>query len=149
MTSYEDHMALGRRAVPDAAAMGGDQMLFNDVPIRPISLVGTIIRFDVPNPFRISLGLVPKGAGVMGAMVGVTVAFNASVTNVLRVGPLAHPDEIVEVGDVDEATVGTYLVCHRGGGILTEDTEYFVWFTQTGDAATTGEARVGLIYGIP
>jgi hypothetical protein len=146
---YNPHVKLGRKSVPDSAPMGGDQVLMNDVPIRPISMVGNLITFDVALPYRVSLGWLPKGAAVFGAVVAVTAAFNAGTTNVLVVGTRADIDNLVEAGDVNEAAVGTALVCHRGGGVLTEDTEYFVQFTQTGGAATTGEARVGVLYAIP
>jgi len=146
---YDEDMKLGRKDVPTSAALGGQQFLMNGVPIRPMNMVGNTINFDVAAPFRVSLGVIPAGAGVMGAMVAVTEVFNAGTTNVLVVGTWDNLDELVEAGDVDEATVGTYLVCHRGVRILTEDTEYWVEFTQTGGAATTGIALVGLMYAIP
>jgi hypothetical protein len=149
MTMPYGPMRLGRKATPDGAAMGGDQVLFNGVPIRPVSAVGNFITFDVANPFRVSLGVIPKGAGVIGALVAVMTAFNAGTTNVLVVGTYADIDQLVEAGDVNEAAVGTILVCHRGGLVLTEDTEYFIQFTQTGAAATAGRAGVALLYAIP
>ena len=146
---HKKRMKLGFNSVPDAAALGGDQVLMNGVPIRPMNMVGNTIEFGVAAPFRVSLGVIPKGAGVIGAMVAVTEVFNAGTTNVLVVGTWDDLDELVEAGDVDETTVGTYLVCHRGVRVLTEDTEYWVEFTQTGAAATTGIALVGLMYAIP
>ena len=146
---YNSHMQLGRKDAPDAAALGGQQLLMNGVPIRPMNMVGQEIGFDVAAPFRVSLGVLPAGAGVMGAMVAVTEVFDAGTTNVLVVGTLADPNRLVEAGDVDETAVGTTLVCHRGVEILTVDTEYFIWFTQTGAAATTGHALVGLMFAIP
>jgi len=147
--TYQPYMRLGRAQRPSTAAMGGDQMLFNGVPIRPVSAVGTFINFGVLTPFRESLGLIPKGAGVIGAIVAVTEIFNAAATNVLVVGTAADIDQLVEAGDVNEAAVGTTLVCHRGGVVLDADTEYFVQFTQTGAPATTGRAGVALLYAIP
>jgi hypothetical protein len=146
---YDPNLRIGRAQQPASAPLGGDQMLFGGVPIRPISLVGNIITFDVAAPYRVSLGILPKGAAVFGAMVAVTTVFNAGTTNVLVIGTLADNDNLVEAGDVNEAAVGTTLVCHRGGGVLTQDTEYFVWFTQTGGAATTGAARVGVMWAVP
>lgn len=148
-SGYDPRMRLGRRTRPASAALGGDQLTMNDVPLRPMNMVGGTINFDVALPYRVSLGLIPKGAGVMGAMVAVTEVFNAGTTNVLVVGTRADIDELVEAGDVNEAAVGTTLVCHRGVRILTEDTEYFVQYTQTGGAATTGIAMVGLMFAIP
>jgi len=146
---YNPHMQLGREDAPDAAPLGGQQFLMNGVPIRPMNMVGQEIGFAVAAPFRVSIGVIPAGAGVMGAMVAVTEVFNAGTTNVVTVGTLADPDRLVEAGDVNEAAVGTALVCHRGVEILTVDTEYFIWYTQTGAAATTGHAVVGLMFAIP
>jgi len=140
---------LSRTKARDSAAIGGEQLRFNNVPIRPLSAIGGGIAFNVAAPFRVSLGLLPKGAAIMGAVVGVPEVFNAGTTNVVTVGTLADPDLLVEAGDVKEAAVGTTLVCHRGGGLLLADTEFFVWYTQTGAAATTGAAIIGLLYGIP
>ena len=148
-SGYDTHMSLGRKLARDDAPLGGDQILMNGVPIRPMNMVGQQINFDVAAPFRVSLGVLPAGAGVMGAMVAVTEIFNAGTTNVVTVGTLADPDRLVEAGDVNEAAVGTALVCHRGVEILLADTEYFVWYTQTGAAAATGIALVGLMFAIP
>ena len=147
--SYQPYMKLGRAERPSTAAMGGEQMLFGGVPIRPVNAVGVFINFGILTPFRESLGLIPKGAGVIGAIVAVTEIFNAAATNVLVVGTAADIDQLVEAGDVNEGAVGTTLVCHRGGLVLTADTEYFVQFTQTGGAATTGRAGVALLWAIP
>ena len=146
---YDPNLRIGRAEKPASAPLGGDQMLFGGVPIRPISLIGGMITFDVLTPFRVSIGWLPKGAAVIGALVAVTTVFNAATPNVLVVGTYADIDHLVEAGDVNEAAVGTVIVCHRGGGILTEDTEYFVQYTQTGGAATTGAARVGVMWAIP
>lgn len=148
-SGYNPNMHMGREQKPVTAALGGDQLTMNGVPIRPMNMVGGTINFDVAIPYRVSLGVIPKGAGVMGAMVAVSEVFNAGTTNVLVVGTWDDIDELVEAGDVNEAAVGTTLVCHRGVRILTEDTEYWIQYTQTGGAATTGIALVGLMYAIP
>ena len=147
--AYASHVALGRRRARDSASMGGDQILFNNVPIRPANLVGGDITFDVLAPFRVSLGVLPKGANVLGAMVAVKVVFNAGTTNVVTVGTLANPTLLVDATDVNEAAVATSIVGHRAGAVLAVDTEFFVWYTQTGAAAATGLASISLLYAIP
>lgn len=146
---YDPHINLSRVNAPDSAALGGDQLRFNGVPIRPMNVVGGEINFDVAAPFRVSCGVLPAGAWVFGALVAVGELFNAGTTNVLTLGTLADPDLLVEAGDVNEGAVATTMVCHRGTPVLTEDTEFFATFTQTGAAATTGSAGIGLLYAIP
>jgi len=148
-SGYDPNLSISRDSKPSTAPLGGDQLKLGGVPIRPISMIGNTISFDVLTPFRVSLGWLPKGAAVIGALVAVTTVFNAATTNVLVVGTRADIDNLVEAGDVNEAAVGTVIVCHRGGGILTEDTEFFIQFTQTGGAATTGAARVGVMWAVP
>jgi len=147
--TYASHMGLSRRKARDSAPMGGDQLLFNGVPIRPISAVGNSIAFNVAAPFRVSLGVIPKGADVAGVFVAVRTVFNAGTTNVLTAGTIAVPTLLCEAGDVNEAAVGTTPVFHRGGGVLLADTEFFAWYTQTGGAATTGLANVTVIWAVP
>jgi len=147
--AYEPVVRRSRRQVRSTAAVGGDQELWNGVPVRPISGVGASIDFDVAAPFRVSLGKIPKGAMVYGVDVIVKTVFNAGTTNVLVVGTIADPDALCEAGDVDEAAVGTTPVYHRTSGVvLAQDTEYFISFTQTGAAATTGRAVVALLWAI-
>jgi len=139
---------------PTGVAMAGDQLRFkssvNDtaVAVVPLSAVTAKIQYNVASPYTVSVGKLPKGAYVIGAIVGVTTAFNAGTTNVLTVGTAADPTALVGATDVTEGSVATTVVCHAPA-VLAADTEYVLKYTQTGTAATTGVARVTILYCIP
>ena len=91
----------------------------------------------------------PKGAIITSTSVYVATPFNADTTNVLTVGTTAGGSNIVAAADVDETTqaitngikpTGTAL------GPLAADTQVFATFTQTGAAATAGQAVVMVHY---
>lgn len=92
--------------------------------------------------------MLPIGAFILRVMVEIVVAFNAVTTNVLTVGSNATANNIVAAGDVDEAAVGIYDVTRGLGRSLTAaaDTLVSVKYTQTGTAATTGQAEIVIIY---
>lgn len=87
-----------------------------------------------------------KGSIILGTDVLVTTVFNAVTTNVLTVGINSTAyDNIVAAGDVSEAAVAlTQSIKPTGTALvpLAADSQVFVKFTQTGTAATTGEAYV-------
>ena len=120
----------------------------NEVPVLPMTGLTAVIRYNVASPYTVSLSKLPKGAYIIGAIVGVTTAFNAGSTNVLTVGTASDPDSLVDASDVTESSVGSTLVAHRPA-ILAEDAEYVLKFTQTGTAASAGVARVTILYCVP
>jgi len=134
---------------PTGSAMAGKSFRVNDIPVRPLSAVSERITYAVASPYRVSLGKLPKGAQIIGVFVAVSTAFNAGTTNVLVVGTITVPEQIVASADVTESAAATTVVCHNGVTPLAADTEYFARFTQTGGAATTGVARVTILYAIP
>lgn len=125
----------------------GDEQRIADIPMRyPLgALVGDITFRDG----MVVLGSIPAGAVIAGAIVGVSSAFNASLTNVLTVGFGAGLDEIVAAPDVNEAAVGTTTVAHKGLAVPSVDLSVRARYAQTGTAATTGAARVVVLYAIP
>jgi len=87
-----------------------------------------------------------KGSIILESYVYVTTAFNAATTNVLTVGTNSTAyDNIVTNAQSIPATPGYKLNLTPTGtaaGPLAADSQMFVKYTQTGTAATTGEAYV-------
>ena len=91
----------------------------------------------------------PAGALIIGSDVYVGTAFNAGTTNVLTVGLGASANTIVASGQVTPGTTGmTNGIVPTGNalGPLAADTQVNVTYTQTGTAATAGQAIVVIKY---
>lgn len=85
----------------------------------------------------------PAGAQVLRTTLTVLTAFNAVTTNVLTVGQNSTSyNDFVNGGDVDETAVGTTVIGRGADVVISADTAVFVKYTQTGTAATTGQARI-------
>lgn len=96
-------------------------------------LIGTGIQF----------GTLPKNSFIDDVKCEVVVAFNAGTTNVLTLGTtLANANEIVNASDVNELATGVTSVARGLGRSLTATADTGLWakYTQTGTAATTGQA---------
>lgn len=92
---------------------------------------------------------VPLGAFILRVLVEVVAAFNAVTTNVLTVGFNSTTfNDLVAAGDVDEATVGVYdVVRGLGRGLCAAaDKVPYAKYTQSGTAATTGQAVITLTF---
>lgn len=70
--------------------------------------------------------------------VKIGTVFNASTTNVLTIGTTTAANEIVTSSGIDESTA-TFQP-NVGALKLTADADVYVRYTQTGTAATTGQA---------
>jgi hypothetical protein len=94
----------------------------------------------------------PKGAVITSSSVYVGTAFNAATTNVLTVGTNASTyDNIVAAADVTEGSIALTNAIKPTGtalGPLAADSRVFVTFTQTGTAASAGQAII-LIHYVP
>lgn len=92
----------------------------------------------------IQFGTVPAGSSIVDVQVEIVTAFNAATTNVLTVGTNTTATNIVNAGDVDEATIGVTKVTRGLGQSLTAaaDTALYAKYTQTGTAATAGQAII-------
>jgi hypothetical protein len=87
----------------------------------------------------------PQNAFILRVLVEIVVAFNAVTTNVLTVGTVSTAyNNIVAAADVNELVVGVYDVTRGLGRGLTAagDVLPYVMYTQSGTAATTGQAIV-------
>jgi hypothetical protein len=91
----------------------------------------------------------PLGAFITRVLVEIVVVFNAVTTNVLTVGTNATTyNDIVAATDVNEGATGvTEVTRGYGRGIAAAaDKTPFVKYTQTGTAATTGQAVIVIEY---
>ncbi len=71
----------------------------------------------------------------------VVTAFNAVSTNVLTLGSTTTATEYLASGDITEGTPGYYPASNAVTKFrLTSDTPLYVKYTQSGTAATTGQA---------
>lgn len=107
---------------------------FNDVGIIPG------IAFD---------NYLPQNAFIMRVLCEIVTPFNAVTTNVLTVGTVgATYNNIIAAADVNEAVAGVYDITRALGRSLTAagDVLPFAQYTQTGGAATTGQAIILIEY---
>lgn len=91
----------------------------------------------------------PQNAFIENVLTEVVVAFNAGTTNVLTAGTVgATYNNIVSAADVTEATPGVYPSTGGRGRSLTAAGAVlpFAQYTQTGTAATTGQAIIVIFY---
>ncbi len=91
----------------------------------------------------------PDDAFILRVMVEIVIAFNAATTNVLTVGTVSTAyNNLVADGDTNPAVVDVYDVTRGVGRSLTAsgDVLPYVKYTQTGTAATTGQAIVCINY---
>lgn len=92
---------------------------------------------------------IPQGAFITGIWVEIVTPFNAVTTNVLTVGTNSTTfNNLVAAADVNEAVAGVTLVT-RGLGQsipLAAGVTPFAVYTQTGAAATAGQAVILIEY---
>lgn len=87
----------------------------------------------------------PQNAFILRVLVEIVAVFNATTTNVLTVGTVgATYNNIVAAADINEAVTGVYDVTRGLGRALTAagDVLPYAQYTQTGTAATTGQAVI-------
>lgn len=92
----------------------------------------------------VQFGVLPAGSLLTNAICRVNTAFNAGTTNVLRVGTTATGAEVMAEAvtlsgatGFKSATSGTAFAAQ-----FASDTPLFVSYTQTGTAATAGQADI-------
>jgi hypothetical protein len=92
----------------------------------------------------------PANAVILAVLVEIITVFNAVTTNVVTVGTNSPTfNDLVAAADVNEAAVATTRVERGIGGSImrgTADKVPKVMYTQSGTAATTGDAEVTILY---
>lgn len=125
----------------------GDELRIAGVAARyPLCAITADVAHD---DTTIELGYIPKGAIILGAVIGLKTAFNASDTHTIDVGYGTSFNEIVTAFDAKGSDVGTYTLCHTGLAVPTEDKLVKAVVTQTGTLSSAGAARVAVLYTIP
>lgn len=112
-----------------------------------LSAITTTVVFG--NASAVTIGTLPANAQIIDVNIDTTVAFNAGTTNTIVVGRTGSAAAFVAATDVDTigresvATTGVYSAWANVG---TNDIVATATFAQTGTAATTGAARVTIVY---
>lgn len=120
----------------------------------PRQVVNTLKKTVNFNDAGIATGVpfdnyLPQNAFIENVLVEIVAVFNAVTTNVLTVGTNgASYNNIVSAADINEAALGVTAVNRGLGRSLTAlgDVLPYVMYTQTGTAATTGQAIVVIFY---
>lgn len=104
------------------------------------------VNFNDPNISTAQqFGALPAGAFITAVKVEVVTLFNAATTNVLTIGTTTTANEIVNAADINEAATGVTDVTRGLGRSLTtgtSDIPLYAKYTQSGTAATTGQAVI-------
>ena len=112
-----------------------------------LSAITTTIAFS--NTAAVSIGTLPANAQIVDINIDTTTAFNATTTNTVTVGKtgtaaaFATATSVTSLGRASVATTGVYSAWADTGSAELDAT---VTFSQTGTAATTGAARVTIVY---
>lgn len=120
----------------------------------PRQVLNTLKKTVNWNDAGIATGLpfdnyLPQNAFIENVLVEVVVAFNAVTTNVLTVGTVGTAyNNIVAAADVNEGLAGVYQATRGLGRSLTAagDVLPYAMYTQTGTAATAGQAIIVIFY---
>jgi hypothetical protein len=89
----------------------------------------------------------PAGANIMFTQVKIKTAFNAGTTNVLTVGTNGSSyDNIVSAGDVDESVAEATMVATGADVTFAANVRPYIKYTQSGTAASAGEAEITIVY---
>ncbi len=112
-----------------------------------LSAITTTIAYT--NTAAVSLGTIPANSQIIDINIDTTTAFNAGTTNTIAVGKTGTAAAYVTATDVSTvgresvATTGVYSAWANTGAT---EVDAIATFAQTGTAATTGAARVTIVY---
>lgn len=120
----------------------------------PRQVVNSLKKTVNFNDAGISTGLafdnsIPAAAFILSVLVEIVTVFNAVTTNVLTVGTNSSTyNNMVSAADVNEAATGVTLVTRGLGRSITASADLtpYAMYTQTGTAATTGQAIIVITF---
>ena len=139
-------------AIGGALALNIDQNRVFPARIHPSQQVHyyrVAVNYNDPNISTAQqFGTLPALASIINVQVDVVTAFNAGTTNVLTIGTTTTANEIVAAADVNEGATGVTQVTRGYGRSLTAsaDTALYAKYTQSGTAASAGQAIVTIAY---
>lgn len=125
-----------------------------ELPWPAVAYISRRVQFNTPGIATVQtvpVGNLPGGAIITKAMVVVHTVFNAASTNVFIVGTGTGNNEIFDAASagstVTEGTTGAYESAAALGYTVSAAGEVvYVNYTQTGTAASTGDATVIIQY---
>lgn len=94
----------------------------------------------------LQVGAIPAGAQILDIVVTIATVFNAATTNVLTVGTTAGGSQLATTAETAAGVAGGKRAVTGLGLVAAVDSGIFVTYTQTGTAATTGAARVSIVF---
>jgi len=121
-----------------------------DIAYGAVQAITRTVTFSTPligTADSVVIGRVPAGTQIVQSMVRITAAFNAATTNVLTVGTSAGSNaDVVSDADLSEGVVGTTIGTRGCDLNFAADTTIYVKYTQSGTAATAGNAIITILY---
>lgn len=104
-----------------------------------------VVKFDTTGiDTGVDLKKLPNNMKITRAVAVIGTAFDAGTTNVLTIGTNDDVDNILGSGDVTEGTAGAYSKSVFVDGAKGDKIK--AKFTQTGTAATAGEAEIFIFF---
>lgn len=124
----------------------GDEFRFDNVPVMPVS--AKTISFDETSSVQTeSLGIAPKEGVLMATYVDVISAFDNAGD--IQVGNSSTIDAYVGTGDFDSTSTGGTWIAASQSSNLGSDTEILVKHEMGTASASSGEARITILWLIP
>lgn len=126
----------------------GDELRIAGVGVRyPISAIAGDVAHD---DTVVDLGKIPKGATILGAVVGLKTQFNAETSHTIDIGWTEEDyNDIVSGFDAKATAAGTHWYLHGQLPVQAVDRDVKVKVTQSGIESTAGSARVVVFYVSP
>jgi len=137
-------LRLGVNTATDFAWTGA-----HTISAAPVALVlSANIRFSEDT---VAVGTLPAEAIITSVIVQVDTAFNAGTTNVLTCGGVGTEEAYVSIASLNETSATAQLV--KGTATLTSalvsPLALKAFYSQSGDAATAGSARLSIHFYVP
>lgn len=124
-----------------------------DVPEDIVKFLRLVVNFNDANVSTgVLVGQLPAGAQIVAAVVRVITLFNAGTTNVLTIGTNSpNYDNIFGAAGIAEGAAGANTVTTTTASLLQAAvaTDVFAKYTQTGTAASQGQAIINIAYIAP
>jgi hypothetical protein len=118
-----------------------------------VNVIHATVNFNTPgvgSADTVDIGTLPAGAQICFAIAKVVTAFNAVTTNVLTVGTSAGSNaDVLGVADIAEGSIGATVIFTAASLSFAVPTTIFAKYTQTGTAATAGQASIIIAYCVP